>query len=165
MIEKEISIKFCEYQSIDALPNEDKQLMLEASKACKNAYSPYSNFKVGAAVKCNDGVIIGGNNQENAAYPSGLCAERVALFTASAQKPGVVIKSIAITVDSGKANDLMVAPCGACRQVIAEYELRQGSKIEILFSSETGRIIKVKGISSLLPFTFSSNNLPEKNIK
>lgn len=162
MEKKEILIRYNEYPTIDALAEEDYKLLSEASEACKNAYSPYSNFKVGAAVKCSDGMIVRGNNQENAAYPSGLCAERVAMFSASAQKADVVINSIAIAVESDNENDLMVAPCGACRQVIAEYESRQGSKIEILFSSGTGRIIKVNGISSLLPFTFSSNNLPEK---
>ncbi len=161
MTEKEISIKYNEYNTQSELSTEHRELLSEAADACKNAYSPYSGFKVGAAIRCGDGKIVKGNNQENAAYPSGLCAERVALFTASAQNPGVVIKAIAITTESSSNSDIPVSPCGACRQVMAEYENRQGSEIEILFSSNTGRVFKVNGVKSLLPFTFNSNHLPD----
>lgn len=163
MNQKEVCFKYQEFDSLIDLEPEHKLLMEQAANACVNAYSPYSGFKVGAAVKCKDGRIVTGNNQENAAYPSGLCAERVAIFAAMSQNRYSEISQIAITVktDEGKTDE-PVAPCGACRQVIAEFEYRQGSKIEILFSSETGKTILVDGIDSLLPFAFNSNFLPTK---
>lgn len=157
-------IDYKEYDSTSDLEPEYKHLIEQASGACLNAYSPYSGFRVGAAVKCKDGRVVTGNNQENAAYPSGLCAERVAVFTASSQMPNTEISHIAITVKTlnGDITD-PVAPCGACRQVIAEYEHRQGSKIIVIFSSESGKTVVIDGISSLLPFAFNSNFLPVKS--
>lgn len=162
MEQKEFNIKYLEFESIDELDNEKRDLLSEAVKACSNAYSPYSGFSVGAAVKSSDCRIIAGNNQENAAYPSGLCAERVAIFSAVSQFPDIKITHLAISVKTvnGRVHT-PVAPCGACRQVIAEYEHRQGSKIEIIFSSETGKTIVVNGIDTLLPFTFNSDFLQE----
>lgn len=160
-MEKNLLTKYIELDSTDNLEIEVKELMFAAEEACKNAYSPYSKFSVGAAVKCDDGRIVTGNNQENAAYPSGLCAERVAIFSAVAQKKDTRINKLAITVKTEKGEILQpVAPCGACRQVIAEYEHRQGSKIQIIFSSESGKTIIVNGIETLLPFTFNSEYLP-----
>lgn len=160
MTGKEITVHYYEFNHVRELSSEYQSLLEEASKACADAYAPYSGFKVGAAIRCSNGTVIIGNNQENAAYPSGLCAERVALFSAMAINPQVIIEQIAITVKTKSGNSKEpVSPCGACRQVIAEYEHRQGKEIEILFSSESGRIILVKGISNLLPFTFNSDNL------
>lgn len=160
MNQKEINIKYSEFESFDELDNEKRDLLSEAANACSKAYSPYSGFSVGAAIKSSDGRIFTGNNQENAAYPSGLCAERVALFSAMAQFPDLKITQLAISIKTlnGSVNS-PVAPCGACRQVIAEYEHRQNSKIEIIFSSETGKTIVVNGVESLLPFTFNSDYL------
>ncbi len=160
---KEISIKYAETDQASDLEPADKLLLESASEAAKQAYAPYSGFRVGAALRLANKQIIKGNNQENAAYPSGLCAERVAIFAASAQHPGAVIESIAITVntDSHKVID-PVPPCGACRQVIAEYENKQNKKIRIIFAGETGKIIQVEGIESLLPMSFNSKNLQHR---
>lgn len=160
-MEKDLLIRYTELESVNELDTDVKELMLKAEQACLNAYSPYSKFSVGAAVKCDDGRIVIGNNQENAAYPSGLCAERVAIFSAVSQMKDTRITMLAITIktEDGIVNN-PVAPCGACRQVIAEYEHRQGSKIKIIFSSESGRTIIVNSVESLLPFTFSSDFLP-----
>jgi cytidine deaminase len=162
MKQKDIIIRYTEFDSIQDLDDDKKEVMLKAKEACIHSYSPYSGFSVGAAVKCGDGRIIKGNNQENAAYPSGICAERVAIFAAMSQNHETRIEKLAITVKTKNGNNSHpVAPCGACRQVIAEYEHRQGSKIEIIFSSENGKAICVEGVDSLLPFTFTSDNLPK----
>jgi len=163
MIEKDLHIKYFEIDKINQLDKEKLTLLKEAEEALQNAYSAYSGFSVGAAVRCADGRIVRGNNQENAAYPSGLCAERVAIFSAVSQVPDTIISQLAVTVRTpGRTVTEPVAPCGACRQVIAEYEHRQGSPIEIIFSSESGKTIIVNGIDSLLPFTFNSDFLPNK---
>lgn len=160
---KEITIKYSETELATDLEPKDGLLLESAAGAAKKAYAPYSGFRVGAALRLENDLIITGNNQENAAYPSGLCAERVAIFSASSQYPGAVIQSIAITVntDQHKITE-PVPPCGACRQVIAEYEKKQGSKIRIIFSSESGKIIQVDGIDGLLPMSFNANNLQLK---
>lgn len=161
MEEKEVTIRYKEFNSLDELNSNQELLIKKATIACSNAYSPYSHFQVGAVVKCSDGRIVTGNNQENAAYPSGICAERVALFSAVSQFPEAIITHLAITIKTKDGNTHQpVSPCGACRQVIAEYEHRQGKKIEIIFSSETGKGIIVDGIDSLLPFAFNSDFLP-----
>ena len=161
MSQKKISITYEEFPKGAGLEQQDSELLKKAADAAKSAYAPYSNFNVGAAVRLSNGEVIAASNQENAAYPSGLCAERVALFSAMAQFPDLKITQLAISVKTlnGSVNS-PVAPCGACRQVIAEYEHRQNSKIEIIFSSETGKTIVVNGVESLLPFTFNSNYLP-----
>lgn len=161
MREKDLRIRYIETDNPQELEEDKRDLILKAQQACSLAYSPYSGFSVGAAVKCEDGRLVTGNNQENAAYPSGLCAERVAIFSAVSQKEETRIKQLAITVRTKNGNvSKPVAPCGACRQVIAEYEHRQGSKIEIIFSSESGKTIIVDGVDALLPFTFNSDYLP-----
>ena len=122
------------YDSLEQLSPEDKRLMEEAIKATKNSYSPYSNFRVGAAILLEDNSIILGSNQENAAYPSGMCAERVAIWTAGATYPNKKVKKIAIAANSpDKTVDKPVGPCGACRQALLEYEVKQEEPMEILF--------------------------------
>ncbi|MHC1776179.1 MAG: cytidine deaminase [Lentimicrobium sp.] len=160
---KEITIKYSETEQASDLEPADGLLLESAAGAAKMAYAPYSGFRVGAALRLENKSIITGNNQENAAYPSGLCAERVAIFYASSQYPGAIIESIAITVntDQHKITE-PVPPCGACRQVIAEYEKKQGRIIRIIFASETGKIIQVDGIDHLLPMSFNSNNLQHR---
>ena len=140
-----------------ALPPEDLKLLQEAEKAGNDAYAPYSKFKVGAAVLLDNGKIISGNNQENAAYPSGLCAERVAIFYAMAQNQSAVIRSIAISCQSHSQGP--VAPCGSCRQAIAEYEQRQGKKIRIIMGVPGRKVFVILGIESLLPFMFGGKEL------
>ncbi|MDF2450407.1 MAG: cdd [Bacteroidota bacterium] len=148
------------YDSSKHLAEKDQQLLLESKKILKNAYAPYSNFQVGAAVLLENGEIITGSNQENAAYPSGLCAERVAIFYAGAQFPKVDIKTIAISV---KSKNVVISeplsPCGSCRQAIAEYENKSGKPIRIIMSGEKGKIYIAKSIESLLPLMFSKKYL------
>ncbi len=155
-----ISSNFEVYKSADDLPKEDKELLAAAKKAVKSAYAPYSHFNVGAAVLLQNGKVVIGNNQENAAYPSGLCAERVALFYANAKYPNVGVKTIAVSVktDHQIINE-PVSPCGSCRQVIAEYENLFKSPIRIIMSGETGQIIISDSIANLLPFMFNKKHL------
>lgn len=134
--------------------------MNKAQEARENAYAPYSRFKVGAAVRLDSGEIVTGNNQENAAFPSGLCAERVAIFHASAMYPNESITSIAITARSSKQTiTTPVAPCGACRQALAEYEVKQKSPLSIYFMGESGKVVKANSVKDLLPLIFDSSYL------
>lgn len=155
-----ISSSFEVYKSADDLSKEDKELLATAKKAVKSAYAPYSQFHVGAAVLLQNGKVVTGNNQENAAYPSGLCAERVALFYANAKYPNVGVKTIAVSVktDHQIINE-PVSPCGSCRQVIAEYENLFQSPIRIIMSGETGKVIISDSIAGLLPFMFNKKHL------
>lgn len=148
------------YDSLSDLPREVQDLMNKAQEARENAYAPYSHFKVGAALQLVTGEIISGNNQENAAFPSGLCAERVAVFHAGAAYPGVAIKTIAITASSMKhIVDSPTPPCGACRQSLVEYEVKQESPIAIYFMGEVGKIVKSDSIKALLPLIFDKSYL------
>jgi len=160
MEEHSINIIYSEAESLSELEVGDMNLLTRAAEACDNAYAPYSSFQVGAALLLENGEIVCGSNQENAAYPSGLCAERVAMFAASAQYPGVAFKSIAITAKSKKfAVNYPVSPCGACRQVMAEYENLGKAPFKVLLKGEHGKIIIVRNISSLLPLAFNSSHL------
>ena len=148
------------FQDINELSDVDKNLMQAAIKASRNAYAPYSGFSVGAALLMEDDSIITGNNQENAAYPSGMCAERVAIWKAGSSYPNKKVKKIAITaVSSNKQLDKPVGPCGACRQTLLEYEVNQKEDMEILFMGEIGNVVKANSIASLLPFSFDSSYL------
>jgi len=148
------------YESVHELEKEDQVLMQAAVKARNNAYSPYSKFKVGAAVLLDNDEIIIGNNQENASYPSGLCAERVAIFYASAKFPGIGIKTIAISATSKNfVVNRPAAPCGNCRQSISEYEIRQSRPISIIMSGETGEVLKCNSVSDILPLAFNGTYL------
>lgn len=158
---KEIRTTIYEYDSISELPPEDKDLAMKAKEACKNSYSPYSNFKVGAAVMLDDNSVVTGTNQENSAYPSGLCAERVALFYSHAQHPGKAVKTIAISAFSGSQNryvDNPVPPCGACRQVMIESEERAKSPVKVILVGEK-KVIVVNSVSELLPLFFDKEFL------
>lgn len=148
------------YDTIDELSEVDKNLMNAAIEATKNSYSPYSKFRVGAALLMEDDSIITGSNQENAAYPSGMCAERVAIWKAGSDFPNKKIKKIAITaISSNKPVDKPVGPCGACRQTLLEYEINQLEPIEVIFMGEVGKVVKAESITSLLPFSFDSSYL------
>lgn len=152
---------FDEYENIDELPESDRNLMKEAETAADAAYAPYSRFHVGAAVLLDNGIVVKGNNQENAAYPSGLCAERVALFAAGAHYPNVGIKSIAITAYSELKNNhhQAVSPCGDCRQVMAEYEHRYKHSIRLIMEAEDGKYLVSSSVKQLLPYMFNSDNI------
>lgn len=148
------------FQSLEELSSDIKSLMNIAVEARKKAYSPYSNFSVGAALLLDNGEIITGNNQENASYPSGLCAERVAIYYAGANFPNAKVITMAITAGSRiKKTDHPVPPCGACRQAIAEYEVKQESPIEIYFMGEVGKIAKSDSLANLLPLIFDKSQL------
>lgn len=156
----EIHTKLTIYDSKEALPETTRALFLEAEKAREQAYAPYSHFKVGAALLLDNGKIITGNNQENAAYPSGLCAERVAVFYANAQYPQNKIIQLVITARSEKQKiKEPISPCGSCRQAIAEYEIKQNQPIEIYFMGEIGNIYKTDSIKGLLPLLFDKKHL------
>ena len=150
-----INSEFTEYECADELPAREKELLAKAEEAAKSAYAPYSKFKVGAAVLLENGKIIIGSNQENASYPLGLCAERVALFAASAQNPGIKITGIAVTAPSENP----ASPCGACRQVMAEYESLHKNQMRILLKGASEKIIATSGIKNLLPLMFSDKDL------
>ena len=155
-----LSTTYYEYESIDELNDDDKALLMEAEKALKNAYAPYSGFSVGAALLLNNGKVFTGNNQENAAYPSGLCAERVAMFAASAQYPGIPFTAIAITAKALTfVIDYPVSPCGSCRQVMAEYENSRKTPIRVILKGETGKVVVFTKSNDLLPFVFNSDQL------
>ena len=159
---KNISIQtnFSIFDHVDELPKAVQDLMLKAKEVRKNAYAPYSNFRVGVAILLDNNEIILGSNQENAAYPSGLCAERVAIFYAGANFPEAQIKIIAISATSDfKPNTTPIPPCGSCRQSIAEYEQRQETPIAIYFMGESGEIAMSESLKNLLPFSFDKNFL------
>jgi cytidine deaminase len=156
----ELKTTVTEYDSLDELQQEDRQLIEKADEASKNAYAPYSNFFVGAALLLEDGEIVTGNNQENVASPSGLCAERVAIFNAGARYANVVVKKIAIFAMSPKFEvDYPVSPCGACRQVMSEYEMKQEEPIVVFMKGESGPIKSVESIKDLLPLLFYEKEL------
>ena len=156
MTSKEIRIVYNEYESLDQMELRDRELAQAAIEATKGSYAPYSNFNVGAAVLFEDGVIIKGANQENAAYPSGLCAERTALFYASASRPDKAMTAIAIAAgQNGRLCRTPVSPCGACRQVMAQYQLKSGMPMKVLLVGEH-KIWKFEKIDDLLPLIFDS---------
>ncbi|PTX60881.1 cytidine deaminase [Kordia periserrulae] len=160
MKEIQITTTLTCYDHIGELPQHIQKLMEHAVNARKKAYAPYSKFRVGAALQLENGVVITGNNQENAAYPSGLCAERVAIFHAGAEYPNVKIQQIAITATSDNhINKTPIPPCGSCRQSIAEYEMRQDEAIEIYFMGGEGKIMKSNSLKDLLPLVFDKTYL------
>ena len=159
---KEISItsQFTVFDSIEELTTDIQNLMEQAVAVRKKAYAPYSKFRVGTALLLDNGKIVLGSNQENAAYPSGLCAERVAVFHSSAIYPDAKILKMAITAASDtNTTTAPIPPCGSCRQSIAEYEIKQESPIEIYFMGEVGAIYKSASLKNLLPFMFDKKFL------
>ncbi|MFD1316882.1 cytidine deaminase [Namhaeicola litoreus] len=160
MKDLEHQIKFIEIEDRLSLNEQEKELLSIAESARDKAYAPYSKFLVGASVLLENGKIITGNNQENAAYPSGMCAERVAVWKAMSEFPELEIKSVFIVAKSlnHKITE-PIPPCGGCRQTLLEYEFRQKKPITIYFSGESGKIIKVESINQLLPFAFNPNYL------
>ena len=156
MTNKEIKIAYLEYESADQLDPQDRQLAQAAIEAVGNSYAPYSHFNVGAAVMLEDGEIIKGANQENAAYPSGLCAERTALFYAGATYPDKAVVKLAIAAgQNGKLCDTPATPCGACRQVMAQYQFKGGRPMEVLLIGARN-IWKFSKVDDLLPLIFDS---------
>ncbi|MBW8360568.1 MAG: cytidine deaminase [Kaistella sp.] len=159
-MEKELKIYFEAIKSYAHLDETEKKLFDAARKIRETAYSEYSHFDVGCAILLENGEIITGSNQENAAYPSGLCAERTTIFWTSANFPDVKIKKLfVIGAPKDAVSSPPIPPCGACRQSILEYEAKQKEGIEIYFASLQGEIFKTKSIRDLLPFSFDSSFL------
>jgi cytidine deaminase, homotetrameric len=149
------------YEDRNELPMEWQKLLDLAHEAAKRAYSPYSNFKVGAALLLNNGEVVTGNNQENAAFPSGLCAERTAIFYASSQYPEVPFNKLAITaINPMEKLTKPVSPCGSCRQALLEYEQKFNQPIEVILSGQIGPVYRFRSVADLLPYTFHAGFLP-----
>lgn len=162
MEKKKVGFELTVYDNVAELSGEDARLMKKAEEAIKSSHSPYSNFRVGAAVLLESGAVVLGSNQENASFPAGLCAEGVAVFSAGANYPGDPIKAIAITSFSEEHQlSNPAAPCGICRQAIAEYEQKQKSPITIIMKGEAGPIYKCSSIADLLPLGFDNSFLKD----
>lgn len=157
---KEIQIPVCIRSfSFEELSPEDCQLIEEAKKATSRSYSPYSHFAVGAAIRLKNGMILTGSNQENAAYPSGLCAERTVLFYASAQYPDQPVQVLAIAARNENGFlQTPIPPCGACRQVMLETEQRHHTTLRILLYGEK-YIYEIEGTKTLMPLSFGEEFL------
>jgi cytidine deaminase len=148
------------YENFDELPQDVQQLMERAFEVRDAAYAPYSSFKVGAALLLENDEVVIGSNQENASYPSGLCAERTAIFYAGARYPDVRIKRMALSARSLNHRTVTpIPPCGACRQSIAEYEVKQENPIEIFFMGESGKVVRSGSLKELLPLIFDNSYL------
>ena len=151
-----IEIPYQIFSDREELPLADRRLLEKAQEASASAYAPYSGFCVGAAALLDNGTVVLGNNQENVSYPEGLCAERVALFSAMAQHPKEQIKTLAVYANPmGRERNNYVTPCGACRQVLMEYEQRSKHDIRILCAGTAGEILVVESAKCLLPFNFN----------
>ncbi|MBC3541287.1 cytidine deaminase [Rufibacter sediminis] len=146
--------------SPDELTPQERQVLLLAQQATDKAYAPYSNYLVGAALLLSDGSLHQGTNQENAAYPSGLCAERTLLFGVGSNHPDKKMEMMAVTVRRrNETHFLKACPCGACRQVMAEYQNRQNAPIRLIMQAEDGKITRLKSVEDLLPFMFTKDQL------
>ncbi len=159
---KKLNIPFqlTEIENLTELTAEDQQLVSLSKEMADQAYAPYSEFFVGAAVLLENGKIIKGSNQENAAYPSGLCAERVAVFSASALYPGIKMKTIAISAKNRhNTMNRPISPCGACRQALLEYEFRQKEPVKLILSGQSEKIYIVNKVQDLLPLSFTADEL------
>ena len=156
MIQKHIDITYSEFRSADEMIPEDRELVGAAIEAMSGAYAPYSHFHVGAAVRLSNGQIVKGSNQENAAFPSGLCAERTAMFAASSRYPDKDMLSIA---NAGgvlcKLGTFPAAPCGACRQVMAQYQAKSGKPMSVIMVAD-GLLWKFDRVDDILPLIFNS---------
>ena len=162
MTEHEIKIAFKEYGAVEELSEEDRKLCQEAVKALATSHSPYSNFKVGTALLLRSGKILHASNQENVAYPSGLCAERVALFNWGSNHADDPVVAMAVTAQTEEFPLLKpVASCGACLQVMAECEKRQNSPVKMLLYCIDGPVWVIDGVGSLMPFMFFEERLSQ----
>ncbi|MGN6179546.1 MAG: cytidine deaminase family protein [Mucilaginibacter sp.] len=160
MTKREIKVAFEEYSDINELNDADRRLCLESVKALAGSHSPYSKFRVGVALRLQSGRIIYASNQENVAYPSGLCAERVALFNWGANHADDPIETMAITAQTDEFKlTKPVTSCGSCLQVLAEYEKKQNRPIRVILYCRNGPIWAVEGIENQLPFLFFEDRL------
>ncbi|MBQ9819958.1 MAG: cytidine deaminase [Bacteroidales bacterium] len=151
-----LNIVYQEYAAAAEMDPQDQALVAAAIEAQKSSYAPYSKFNVGAAVRLEDGIIVKGSNQENSAYPSGLCAERTAMFAAGAAHPGKAMTAIAIAGGFNFGLDgTPCTPCGACRQVMAEYQMAGGKPMNVIMVG-ADKILKFNRVDDILPFIFDS---------
>jgi len=160
---RQLALTYHEFASPDHLNAAERQVWDAARAATAHSYAPYSHFHVGAALLLEDGSLVQGTNQENAAYPSGLCAERTALFGLGGRPsppPRIVGMSVAGRPAAGDFSPAL--PCGACRQVMLEYEMRQGQPIWLLLPSLSGTVLRFERLADLLPFHFSPGDLPPR---
>ena len=159
MEKREIKSSYSVYR-LDELTDETKKLIEYAQSKLKDAYAPYSHFRVGAAVLLENGLMLGGSNQENAAYPLCTCGERVVLTYAGAEYPDVEITSLAVAVKNDSKKVMTPAsPCGSCRQIIAEYQSKQKAKIKIYLVAEGDEIYAIDSIHDILPLGFDASSL------
>lgn len=157
----ELKTKIIVYESREELPFEWAGLLQQAEQAARKAYAPYSRFQVGAALLLNNGQVVTGSNQENAVYPCGICAERVAAFSASAQYPEVPFSKMAIAaINPESPLKSPITPCGSCRQVLFEYEQKFNQPLELLLAGQEGAIYHIQSAAELLPYTFHAGFLP-----
>lgn len=156
-METTVKIHLTRFQNLSEVPDKYKEILDSASHAFHNSYAPYSKFRVGACILLDNGNQILGTNIENASYPLCMCAERNAVAKLSFEEPFQKIIAIAVVADK---KNVMVSPCGACRQVLAEMETIQNTPIEIIFQGEEGSYYLLESIKSLLPFSFSAASLP-----
>jgi len=155
-----VALRYEVHENLLELNSKEIELLKKAAEAAENAYSPYSQFSVGAALLLDNDEVILGNNQENGAYPSGLCAERVAFFWKGANRKESIVRMVAIRAHSAViATSHPITPCGACRQVMLEYELNQGEEIILLMQGSAGIIYKMTGIKNMLPLYFNEAGL------
>lgn len=160
MEEQIVQFQYQVYESIQELELDDRLLLEAAQQATQHAYAPYSNFRVGAAVRLLNKELVIGSNQENASFPVGICAERVALSTVSSVHPGETISSMAVSYqsESNKSNT-PISPCGICRQTLSEAQQRQKSPIRLILGGMTGRVYVISNAGNLLPLVFTGEEL------
>jgi len=164
MIKLTHSFDYQVYDSQLDLDPDDRELLEKAKSAISGSYAPYSHYHVGAAARLSNGIIFTGSNQENMSFPAGLCAERVAVFAAASEHPGVPISSIAISAMSDEFDVTEpVPPCGMCRQAIVEYEMKFSNRIRIILGGQSGKIFIFPAMGTLLPLAFKENGLAKKN--
>jgi cytidine deaminase len=160
MTRYQISISYSIYATENELPAESLRLLNTALDHMNNAYAPYSHFQVSAAIRLSNGEVVTGSNQENAAYPSGMCAERTAIYYAGARYPNHLIEEILVVARrEGKSELVPACPCGSCRQAMLEYEERQSSPIRLVFKQNDTGFIGLDSVSDSLPFKFGAESL------
>jgi cytidine deaminase len=154
------SFEYLSYPDSTALSSDDLNLLQKARDVTAQAYAPYSKFNVGAVMLLENGELVKGTNQENASFPAGICAERVALSTASSLYPGIAVNTIAISYDNlNGSSDTPISPCGICRQSLAEQENRQTQPIRLIMGGQTGKVFILQTAKHLLPFGFSADDM------
>ncbi|MDR0367827.1 MAG: cytidine deaminase [Bacteroidales bacterium] len=160
MDNRTLNIHYTLFDDEKELTDQDRRLLDKARRASEHAYVPYSEFRVGSAVLLDNNVMLAGNNQENASFPLGLCAERVTLFSAMSQYPEAKVTAMAVYGNPKHFKmKQYLSPCGGCRQVMSEYERRGKQKIHLLLAGNAGKIMMIEGVDNLLPFEFSSENM------